>query len=685
MKNLLHLFTSSKEYYEELYEVFQKAEQSIFILGWDIHSEVDLMPHKKNLETPSVLVNLLRVLALEKKELQIYLLPWEYALLYAAERDPLLNIKFSWGDIENIHFEENTSDSIGSSHHQKIVMVDETLVYCGGIDLTVKRWDDEYHTANNPFRAYAKLFSYAPYHDYQIRCSGPIVVEFKEILKNSWQKNTGELPDFQGKINNNFLGRTNGIPLNFTDVELIQTQPMVSGGKEKREIETAYYKLIQSSKKSIYIENQYFTSNKVTEAIIEILKKDNPPEIVIILPKKAGGWLELETMGRLQYQQLNRLVGIDSQKKLKILYPFHRELPENEYMTVHSKIMIVDNEKLIIGSANLNNRSMGLDTESCLLIAGEFKELRDYLISIISGTELNKIKANSSLFSCIKSIQEEQNNRSLLDFDLQIKPFTIPNELMPDQDLIDQEKPSALAQKIQVIQNENKPLWEKFNRGDKNLSLIVTIIFAVLLAILWNYFPETNYYKNNIESFVVLFKSSEYAWGITLGLFALSGLLFIPINIVIIFIATSFEPLDALLYILTGSVFCVFVTYIMGYVLARLNLTREKYKTEKKVIKLLKNSSLPFLIILRIIPTMPNSILGIAAGNIGISLWKFLLSSFIGFIPGTLGLVFFQKSLISLIKDPSLISFLILGGLIALTIFAYTTMKKRFNIYNGDK
>ncbi|NIS17469.1 MAG: phospholipase, partial [candidate division Zixibacteria bacterium] len=38
---------------------------------------------------------------------------------------------------------------------------------------------------------------------------------------------------------------------------------------------------------------------------------------------------------------------------------------------MHSKLMIVDDRLAIMGSANLSNRSMGLDSECCLAIETE--------------------------------------------------------------------------------------------------------------------------------------------------------------------------------------------------------------------------------------------------------------------------------------------------------------------------
>jgi len=54
----------------------------------------------------------------------------------------------------------------------------------------------------------------------------------------------------------------------------------------------------------------------------------------------------------------------DPQKRFNLYLPFTGETP----IYVHAKIMIVDDKILRIGSANMNNRSMGLDSECDVFI-----------------------------------------------------------------------------------------------------------------------------------------------------------------------------------------------------------------------------------------------------------------------------------------------------------------------------
>ena len=94
------------------------------------------------------------------------------------------------------------------------------------------------------------------------------------------------------------------------------------------------------------------------------LEEDDPPEIVIVHPEHADGWLEQQAMDHTRAQLVNCIRKADHRSRFSIWIPFTGATP----IYVHAKIMIVDDEVLRIGSANLNNRSLGLDSECDLFI-----------------------------------------------------------------------------------------------------------------------------------------------------------------------------------------------------------------------------------------------------------------------------------------------------------------------------
>jgi len=94
------------------------------------------------------------------------------------------------------------------------------------------------------------------------------------------------------------------------------------------------------------------------------LSADDPPEIVIVNPATADGWVESTVMDPARDRLVQGIRETDRQGGFHIFVPYTGEAP----IYVHAKLLIVDDEILRIGSANFNNRSMGLDSECDVFI-----------------------------------------------------------------------------------------------------------------------------------------------------------------------------------------------------------------------------------------------------------------------------------------------------------------------------
>jgi phosphatidylserine/phosphatidylglycerophosphate/cardiolipin synthase-like enzyme len=152
------------------------------------------------------------------------------------------------------------------------------------------------------------------------------------------------------------------------------------GGKPAiREIEHLFVDQIARAKRYIYVENQYFASRVIARALVARLAEADCPEIVIVNPKTGFGWLDEEAMSPARARLISTLRAADKHKRFHIYSP-HTEGDDDIY--VHSKILIADDEVIRVGSANMNNRSMGLDTECDLTIDASSKADKDCLASI---------------------------------------------------------------------------------------------------------------------------------------------------------------------------------------------------------------------------------------------------------------------------------------------------------------
>ena len=130
-------------------------------------------------------------------------------------------------------------------------------------------------------------------------------------------------------------------------------------------MEALYVASIAAARHSIYIESQYFTAECVGQALLARLGDPDGPEIVVVTPLNCPGWLEEELMGRARRHLVNRLRNADTHGKFAI---YGAVTASGVPVTIHSKTMVIDDRLLRIGSSNLNNRSMGFDTECDLAV-----------------------------------------------------------------------------------------------------------------------------------------------------------------------------------------------------------------------------------------------------------------------------------------------------------------------------
>jgi hypothetical protein len=128
------------------------------------------------------------------------------------------------------------------------------------------------------------------------------------------------------------------------------------------ECEALYLDSIAAARQTIYIESQYFTDDRIANALAARLAEPEGPEIIVVMPECCEGWVEQTTMGALRDGVGRGLIEADVHGRLRVVYPSAsqaRKVP----IFVHSKVMFVDDRLARIGSANLSKRSMGVDSE----------------------------------------------------------------------------------------------------------------------------------------------------------------------------------------------------------------------------------------------------------------------------------------------------------------------------------
>ena len=234
------------------------------------------------------------------------------------------------------------------------------------------------------------------------------------------------------------------------------TEPAYKDNPEVREVEALYLHAIASAKKYIYTENQYITSSAITEALAKRLVEPDGPEIVMVVPHKSSGWLETRTMDILRYLVLKNLKEKDKFGRFGVYYPVVPGM-ENGDMMIHSKVLIVDDDLVRIGSSNLTNRSMGFDTECDLAIEAngdpqikrQISLLRNQLMAEHLGVSIesvnNELTQENSLLATVQHLRN--SDRTLKPLTLEVPEWL--ETIGPTLSLVDPEKPIDPAAMVQ--------------------------------------------------------------------------------------------------------------------------------------------------------------------------------------------------------------------------------------------
>lgn len=367
------LLIDGEEYYRAFYLAAVQAKKQILISGWQFDSEVALLRgadarrHGGGYPFLSFLDGLCR----ERKELRVYMLAWDFSFIFMLERQWMQEWVFNWSTNERLFFRFDGRHPIGASQHQKFAVIDRSVAFLGGMDICSGRWDDRSHNAENRERVNPDGRGYVPYHDTQAYVTGPLVNDLAAIFAARWRDSTGTEIAPDGPDDGFILpagSRGMEIPASRAALSLTQAQTLPSPQTEVREIRRLHIDAIRAAEKLVFIENQYFSSYAVFLALMERMAEATRPklEIVIIIPERPHGIMEEASIGVTQSRLLNSLKSFARRygHSMGVYYPAARGPDDKKApVYIHSKILIVDDRFVTIGSANVTNRSMGLDSE----------------------------------------------------------------------------------------------------------------------------------------------------------------------------------------------------------------------------------------------------------------------------------------------------------------------------------
>ncbi|MCW9059974.1 MAG: VTT domain-containing protein [Gammaproteobacteria bacterium] len=645
-----------EDYFRAVREAILQARHSVFILGWDIHSRLVLVRDEDDDGQPRELGTLLDTVAREHG-VEVHVLSWDFAMIYAIEREAVPLFVLNWKSDARVHFHMDDKHPLGASRHQKVVVVDDAVAFCGGFDLSQWRWDTSQHRIDEPRRIDPDGEPYPPFHDVQMLVDGDAAAALGELARARWKRVSGSAPGVGAVAPDQDPWPASIDPvIRDTQVAIARTEAAYEGEEEIREVERLYLDSIAAAERFIYIENQYLTAHCIREALVERMRDGDALEVVIVMPEKTGGWLEQHTMDVLRSRLVRQLDEVSDGKQLRLYYP-RLSADSDTTLMVHAKVMVVDDRLVRVASSNLSNRSMGLDGECDLVIEAEagsdtqtaIRQFRERLLAehlgVSEAAVADAMEAQGSLIAAIEHLRG--GDRSLQPLTTEVDEDV--DQMVPDSALLDPERPIDSHRFIEHFVPEE----HKSHTFRRVLVAVATLAVLLGLAAAWRWTDLGDALDvNTLVGYAGALNTHPGAPLLVIAGFTLAVVLMVPLTLLVVAVVLGFGPWLGLVYALAGAELGALLGYFIGQGVGRDLVRRHAGEWVNNVSKRLSNRGLLTIITLRIVPVAPFAVINLVAGASHIRLRDFALGSLLGLLPGVFAIALFADGLIRAIRAP---------------------------------
>ncbi len=678
------LHINGKSYFESLYQSILLAQDQICILGWDIDFRIQLIEREDKSLQPyqdkRCLGGLLSYVAHKNKDLKIYLLIWNHPFFYSSDSELFSQVKAKYWLPNNVYFLRDDVHPISGCHHEKLVVVDQKVAYVGGIDLTSGRWDEFGNPAESFGREDVSIGSYLPFRDFMLQISGDASVYLARYFGHRWKRCAlNRDPVYKSKPY--FSQEKKHQNLTFY---IARSRPRYRLYPKVKEGIKLHLELIKRAKNFIYIENQYLTNNKIVSSLIRQCKKNPKLQVTIVLPLVLQGALEKRSMQR-KFRKIIRDLKREDRKldNLCLFYPIRTKDDGSVIpVYVHSKMMIVDDFYLKVGSSNLNERSMGLDTELDVVVEFEkqngVSDLKNKILSSLLQVDELEIKKELLEYGHINALL------TLKYLNVSIKKFVIdgePGETFLDKIIrslsLDQNRPHEMEELLEELFKHSQLTWIK--------KVFVNIFFLIVLSaityvivfysrFLMSYFPFS-------EQILTYLNFHDLNWIFGLGVFVLYillGSVFFPLNVFILINATVFPPIAAFVFSFLGALLVSIFGFWYGKRFGLSYIRKHFPLRTKKILGFVKKKGVLPVFLLRLIPLLPYPMTNFLLGAINYDFFHYFKATALGVIPGIIVFVVLQRTLLDLIIFPDSNRFILFIVIIFFVLIFFKKIKKRF-------
>ncbi len=690
----LGFLVDGASYFAAVRSAIAQARRSVFILGWDFDSRVHLLPPGADDGFPAPLGEFLKEVARRERRLRIYVLSWDFAMVFVRDREwrPLYKLGWRVHPSPRISFRLDDTHPLGGSHHQKVVVVDDAVAFVGGLDLTHGRWDTPAHRKREPLRVDARGHPARPYHDVQAIVDGAAARALGELCRDRWRRSgAGEACPPDRERSNDPWPRGLAAEIDHIDVAIARTDPGSRSHLPVEEIHQLYLDGISSARRTLYLENQYFSSSAVGGALERKLRAQDRLELVVVSRLTEEGWLEQRTMGALRARLHERLRAASSQDRYRLLYPHVPDLDDAQPLNVHSKVLVVDDELCSVGSANFNNRSMGFDTECNLAIEARGEErirrviagLRNRLLAEHLGTQPDEVadtlaRHDGALIATIDSLTGP--GRTLRPID----PIVVAEDesFLSASVLIDPERP-ADPEKLVM---EFVPSVARRTLAARVTVFAVALVILAVLTVAWRLTPLHQVLTGQtMLAAVNRLAEQPFSGWVVMLIYMVGALLIAPVTLLIILTIAVFGSSLGAVYALGGSLLSAAVAYGVGRRLSRDHVRRLAGDRLNLITRRLARRGVLVIAALRLLPFAPFSIVNAVAGASHVRFRDFMAGTAIGLLPAIIITALVVNRARAVLVDPAPATWGALAVVVGLVALAASLVWRRFHVSSREE
>lgn len=656
-------------YYGALRKAMLAARHSIFIIGWDIDSRTRLVGPSGGAEdgAPERLGDFLSHLASDRDGLDIYVLPWDYSLLFLRERELLPMGTLRWRMPPGVHVCVDGTAPVGASHHQKLVVIDDSVAFCGGLDLTLRRWDTPSHDYSNPGRVDPAGAPYGPYHDLQMVVDGDAAKALGMLARRRWDAASKKRAKPAAKAGDPWPASVRPDFEN-TYVGIARTEPQHLSGQGIHEVERLYLRAIATAERTIYIENQYLHSDTIAEALVKRAEARPELEIVVVSNQDSGGWIEERTMGIGRRRFLSILQRSAAAARIRVLRSTVSDGGQVAEIHIHAKLQIIDDTLLRIGSANINRRSMGVDTECDLALEARndderrrIGEFRDQLIGHHLGrsgaTVREAIGRHGSLIAAIDATGGGPSALQPID-PSHPAPFVDEHFELSLADAADPKAPPSEAALSAAMEFQDPAK----KRPAIPLRVIAAVAIAFTLLAIWYFTPISHLTDiKTVEPYFKQIAQSGWAPVAIPILFVVASMVFFPITVLIALTGMTLGPSLGILCAGIGSLGSAALSFALGTLIGEKGLRPLMGKRLNRLSRRLADKGVLSVAGLRLLPVAPFTAINLIAGASHIRFADFMIGTVLGMAPGIILMTTFGDRLREVLHNPSVENLVVLG------------------------